>query len=183
MKDSYFTVGIVVNTHALRGEVRVLSRTDFPDVRFKAGSKLFLRAPGQTPIREVVVKTGRQHRNVWILGFQGIGSINDVENWKGMELCIHESNLQTLPQGTYYVYQLTGLRVVADDGRDVGELVEVLSPGANDVYVVRGGLQGRDVLIPAIPDCVLHVDLEKGIMRVHLMPGLLEEDGEVDERP
>lgn len=178
VKDAYFTVGIVANTHALRGEVKVLSRTDFADVRFKSGSKLFLRSSGQSPIRELVVKSARAHKNLWILGFEGIGSIADVENWKGMELCVHESQLQTLPEGSYYVHELVGLKVVTDDGREVGELVEVLAPGANDVYVVRGHLQQRDVLVPAIPDCILNVDLSARVMRVHLLPGLLEDDAE-----
>lgn len=174
MKDKYYTVGVVTNTHALKGEVKVLSRTDFPETRFKKGSKLFLRMAGQSPIRELVVKSGRPQKNVWILSFEGVGSIADVENWKGMELSVHESQLQTLPEGTYYVHDLVGLRVVTDDGREVGELVEVLSPGANDVYVVKGNLQERDVLLPAIPECILNVDLDARVMRVHLLPGLLE---------
>lgn len=174
MKDKYYTVGVVTNTHALKGEVKVLSRTDFPETRFKKGSKLFLQMAGQSPIRELVVKSGRPQKNVWILSFEGVGSIADVENWKGMELSVLESQLQTLPEGTYYVHDLVGLRVLTDDGREVGELVEVLSPGANDVYVVKGNLQERDVLLPAIPECILNVDLDARVMRVHLLPGLLE---------
>lgn len=125
-----------------------------------------------------MVGSGRQQKNVWIVAFQGVGSISEVEHWKGLELCVDESRLQPLPEGTYYVHQLLGLRVVTDEGQDVGEIVDVLTPGANDVYVVRGNLQTRDVLIPAIPDCVLAVDLERKTMRIHLLPGLLEANGD-----
>lgn len=179
LKETYYTVGLVANTHGLRGEVKVLPRTDFPEVRFKPGSKLFLRQIGQTPTREVVVGSGRPQKNGWLVTFHGIGSISEVEHWKGLELCVHESQLQRLPEGRYYVHQLLGLRVVTDEGQDVGEIVDVLTPGANDVYVVRGDLQKRDVLIPAIPDCVLGVDLDRKTMRIHLLPGLLEANADL----
>ncbi|MCL6598791.1 MAG: ribosome maturation factor RimM [Alicyclobacillus macrosporangiidus] len=179
--DAYYTVGAITGTHGLRGEVKVVSRTDFPELRFRRGSRLYIRQPGGTPVAEVTVRSGRQHKQWWLVAFQGMLSINDVERFKGMELCVHESQLQTLPEGTYYIHQLIGLDVVADDGRRVGRLVEVLRPGANDVYVVRGPLQKKDVLLPAIPECVLDVDLAAKRMTVHLLPGLLDEEEEEED--
>jgi 16S rRNA processing protein RimM len=177
-KFEYLTVGAIAGTHGLRGEVKVISKTDFPEQRFAKGSKLYLREPDKPPIRQLTVRSARVHKQFWLVAFEGLPSINDVEGWKGMQLCVHHSERMPLPEGTYYIHELIGLKVVTDDGREVGELVEVLTPGANDVYVVRGNLQSRDVLIPAIPDCILNVDVDKGVMTVHLLPGLLESDAE-----
>ncbi|MCL6446423.1 MAG: ribosome maturation factor RimM [Alicyclobacillus sp.] len=171
---------MITGTHALRGEVRVLPKTDFPEKRFRQGSRLYVRRTGESPIREVVVRSGRPHKQFWLVAFDGLSSINDVEHWRGYELCIHQSQLDPLPDGMYYIHQLLGLRVVTDDGRLVGKLVEVLTPGANDVYVVRGPMQKKDVLLPAIRDCILNVDLPSQTMTVHLLPGLLEADTEPD---
>jgi 16S rRNA processing protein RimM len=182
MQLEYLTVGVITKAHGLRGEVRVLSRTDFPDHRFRVGAKLWLREPRKTPIRELEIRSARPHKQFWLLAFTGFPSINDVEGWRGFELCVPESDRVPLPEGTYYIHQLVGLKVYSDDGRYVGELTEVLTPGANDVYVVRGPLQKQDVLLPAISECIQEVDLSKGTMTVHLMPGLLEDDAEDDRR-
>lgn len=178
----YFTVGVIAGTHALRGEVKVLSRTDFPDMRFKKGARLYLREAGKPPRQALRVTASRSHKQFWLVLFEGVNSINDVDKWQRMELVVPESELVPLPEGTYYIHQLVGLKVITDEGREVGTIREVLQPGANDVYVVRGPLQKADVLIPAIPDCVLSVDLDAGQMSVHLLPGLLADDGPADEK-
>lgn len=175
---AYYTVGVMTKPHGLRGEMRVFPRTDFADTRFAPGSKLFVRPEGGQPIAEVEVRSGRAHQNLWIVGFKDLTTVHDVERWRGMELCVSEAELTPLPEGTYYIHQLIGLRVYADDGIYLGELVDVLMPGANDVYVVRQSGRKDDILLPAIPDCVLAVDLVESRMTVHLLPGLVgdEED-------
>jgi len=175
MTETYYAVGSIIGTHGLRGEVKVFPRTDFANVRFANGSRLWIRKVGLSPFRELVVQHGRPNNKLWIVQFEGLPVINDVEHFNGMELCVTESTLQKLPEDTYYIHQLLGLRVETDDNRYVGELVEVLSPGANDVYVVRGPLQKADVLLPAIPSCVLSVDLSTQTMKVHILEGLLDE--------
>ncbi|MCL6625823.1 ribosome maturation factor RimM [Alicyclobacillus shizuokensis] len=178
MELEYLTVGVIANTHGLRGELRVLPRTDFPEQRFAQGVSLWLRPGGQTPIKQLVVRSARPHKQFWLVLFEGVASIGDVEAWKGMELCVPVSERMPLPEESYYIDQLIGLQVYSDDGAYVGELVDVLTPGANDVYVVRGPLQRQDVLLPAIRDCVREVDLASGRMVVHLLPGLLEEESD-----
>ncbi|WAH35464.1 ribosome maturation factor RimM [Alicyclobacillus dauci] len=175
---AYYTVGVMTKPHGLRGEMKVYPRTDFAEKRFAPGSKLYIRAEGASPIAEVVVRSGRQQQSMWIVGFHDLNAIHDVERFKGMELCVEESQLEPLPEGTYYIHQLVGQQVYTDDGTFLGELKEVLKPGANDVYVVRGPRQKEDILIPAIPDCILSVDLVANRMTVHLLPGLLSEDDE-----
>ncbi|MDQ0191536.1 ribosome maturation factor RimM [Alicyclobacillus cycloheptanicus] len=173
---AYYTVGVITGTHGLRGEVKVLSKTDFEDERFRSGSRLFVRKPGSTPFQEVEVRSARRHKQFWLVAFRDLPSINDVEHWKGMELCVDETQLLDLPEGTYYLHELIGLDVKTKDGTYLGKLVEVLTPGANDVYVVRGPVSKRDLLLPAIPECVLNVDVAQGVMTVFLMPGLLDEE-------
>ncbi|GGJ07924.1 ribosome maturation factor RimM [Alicyclobacillus cellulosilyticus] len=181
MEARYFTVGVITSTHGLRGEVKVYPRTDFPELRFRPGSLLYLRKPGQTPVRELTVRSARPHKNLWLVGFSGLPTIHDVESFRGMELCVHERQLPELPEGTYYIHQLVGLRVVTENGEELGTLSEVLTPGANDVYVVRAPGRKRDILLPAIADCIRTVDLDRGLMVVRLLPGLIDEDEEGEQ--
>lgn len=170
------TVGVIANTHGLRGDVKVLPRTDFPKKRFRKGSTLHLRQPGQPVSAVLEVAEGKPHQQFWLVRFVDHPSINDVERFKGMELCVEAEQLAKLPAGTYYVHELIGLKVIDEDERDLGVITDVLMPGANDVYVVHQKGRKDDLLLPAIPDCILAVDLEAQIMRVHLLPGLLDDE-------
>lgn len=172
-------VGSLVNTQGIRGEVRVISHTDFPDRRFRKGSKLLLVHPQFPEPVELLVESSRTHKNFYLLKFAGHSSINEVEPYKGGELKIHESELAALPEGTYYIHELVGCRVMTEDGIELGDLVEVLQPGANDVYVVKLDKgtdvnKGKNILLPAIPDCVKQVDAENKRIVVHLMEGLMD---------
>lgn len=175
MELEFITVGVIANTHGLRGDVKVLPRTDFPKKRFRKGSILHVREPGQSSVAVLEVAEAKPHQQFWLVRFVGCPTISDVERFKGMELCVASDQLAKLPAGTYYVHELIGLKVVDEEGNDLGVLTDVLMPGANDVYVVRKPGRKEDLLLPAIPDCILSVDLERHIMRVHLLPGLLDE--------
>ncbi len=166
-------VGHLVNTQGVRGEVRVLSRTDFEDVRFKKGSELYLVQPNQPAPRLLTIASARKHKQFILLTFEGHHSINDVERYKGGDLMVYEEELMELPDNTYYIYQLVGCEVVTDQGQVLGVLKEVMQPGANDVYVVKPP-KGKDILLPVIPDCVLDVDVRNKKIIVHIMPGLLD---------
>ncbi|WP_132946624.1 ribosome maturation factor RimM [Tumebacillus sp. BK434] len=167
-------VGHLVNTQGVRGEVRVISRTDFEDQRFKKGARLFLVHPNQSKLVELTIASVRKHKQFILLTFEGHQNINDVEKYKGGELKVYESELIELPENTYYIYQLVGCEVVTDEGVLLGTLKDVLQPGANDVYVVKPP-KGKDILLPAIPDCVLDVDVANKKILVHIMPGLLDD--------
>jgi 16S rRNA processing protein RimM len=174
--EEYFAVGTITSTHGIRGEVRVFPKTDFEEQRFRSGSRLYIRNSDISSYRIVTIESAHKHKNMWIVSFANITSVSDAEKLKGMDLCIPESDLAALPKDTYFIHQLVGLKVETDSGTFVGNLVEVLTPGANDVYVVRGPLQKKDLLLPAIPACVQSVDIEAGVMTIHMMPGLLDED-------
>jgi 16S rRNA processing protein RimM len=166
-------VGHLVNTQGIRGEVRVVSRTDFDDLRFKEGSQLLLVHPNFKQPVPLTISSARAHKQFILLTFEGHHNINDVEKYKGGDLKVEEDDLVDLPDNTYYIYQLIGCQVVTDEGVELGVLKDVLQPGANDVYVVKPP-KGKDILLPVIPDCVLDVDVENKKILVHLMPGLLE---------
>ncbi|CAM5787977.1 ribosome maturation factor RimM [Brevibacillus borstelensis] len=167
----FYTVGKLVNTQGLRGEVRVISTTDFPDERFKKGSELYLFHPSLDKPITLKVATRRSHKDFEILSFEGYSSINDVEKYKGGELKIPDDALLELEEDEFYIHQLVGCLVVTDTGEDLGKIVDVLQPGANDVWVVKG--KRGEILLPYIDDCIKEVDIAGKRVVCHLMEGLL----------
>ncbi|MFP4973949.1 ribosome maturation factor RimM [Paenibacillus sp. CN-4] len=175
MSEQQLTVGKLVNTHGIRGEVKVLSRTDFPEVRFKAGSKLFIvpEDSKQRPV-EVTVESAREHKGMYILKLKDYHDINQVEKYKGSLMKVAGDDLVELPENEYYFHQIVGCEVYSDEDEQnaIGVITEILTPGANDVWVVKRP-QGADLLIPVIGDVVLDVNVEAKRVKVHLMEGLL----------
>lgn len=171
--ERWFNVGKIVNTHGIRGEVRVISRTDFPEERYKKGNKLYIfRERDSEPI-EVTVKSHRVHKSFDLLSFEGYDSINDVEPFKGAMLKVPENQLGELAEGEYYFHEIIGCTVVTEEGETIGTVREILTPGANDVWVVRRG-DGTDALIPYIDEVVLRVDPAQKTIIIRPMEGLLE---------
>ncbi len=164
-------VGVISSTHGLRGEVKVFPTTDTPN-RFQK-------------MKEVILDTGKEEltlaiegvkffKKFVILKFKGIDDINDVEKYKGKELYVTRDKAQKLGKDEYFIADLLGIAVVEDNGRKLGHIKDVIETGANDVYVVEME-EKKDLLIPAIKQCILKVDMEAGQMDVHLLEGLLEE--------
>ncbi|REK55018.1 MAG: ribosome maturation factor RimM [Geobacillus sp.] len=171
--EKWFNVGKIVNTHGIRGEVRVISRTDFPEERYKKGNTLYIfMEKSQEPI-EVIVKSHRVHKSFDLLSFEGYDNINLVEKFKGAMLKVPESQLGELNEGEYYFYEIIGCTVVTEEGETVGTVSEILTPGANDVWVVKRN-NGKEALIPYIEDIVKNVDVEAKIITIRPMEGLLE---------
>ena len=164
-------VGVISSTHGLRGEVKVFPTTDTPN-RFRK-------------MKEVILDTGKEEltlaiegvkffKKFVILKFKGIDDINDIEKYKGKELYVTRDKAQKHGKDEYFIADLLGIAVVEDNGRKLGHIKDVIETGANDVYVVE--MEGKkDLLIPAIKQCILKVDVEVGQMDVHLLEGLLEE--------
>lgn len=170
-QTKYYTVGKLVNTQGLKGEVRVISTTDFPDERFKKGSTLLLFHPALANPLKVKVATRRQHKEFEILTFVGMDSIEEVEKFKGGELKVSEDELIPNTDDEFYIHQLIGCQVFSDQGEELGKLVNVLQPGANDVWVVKG--KKGEILLPYIDDCIKEVDIANKRIVCHLMEGLL----------
>lgn len=168
--DELLQVGIISSTHGIRGEVKVFPTTD-DATRFRK-------------LKEVILDTGRERLTLQIEGvkffkkfailkFKGYDNINDIEKYKGASLLIQRKDAVKLQRDEYFIADLIGMEVANEDGSFQGVLKDVLETGANDVYVVSRE-SGSDVLIPAIKDCILSVDLPAGRMKVHLLDGLLD---------
>lgn len=167
-----FNVGKIVNTQGLKGEVRVISRTDFPDERYKKGNTLLLEQEGK-PLIELVVASHRKHKNFDILSFKDHPSINDVEKYRDGMLQITSDQMHALPENEFYLHEIIGLKVIDEEGEEIGKIKEVLSPGANDVWVIQR-VQQKDLLIPYIEEVVKKVDIAEGVVTIHIMEGLLD---------
>ena len=168
--EDMFRVGVISSTHGVRGEVKVFPTTDDPQ-RFRR-------------LKEVTLDTGRERlslkiqnvkffKNMVILKFEGYDNINDIERYRGKELWIRLDQAVDLKKDEYFIADLVGMTVTEEDGRVLGTLTDVIQTGANDVYVVKME-NGKEILLPAIRQCILHVDVEAGQMQVHLLPGLLD---------
>lgn len=170
----YFNVGKIVNTQGLQGELRVLSVTDFSEERFKKGSKLSIFDDKNQFVMEVEIASHRKQKNFDIVKFKGLYHINDVEKYKGCSLKVAEEDLADLEEDEFYYHEIIGLDVYEGD-QLIGQIKEILQPGANDVWVVaRKGK--RDLLLPYIPPVILKVDIPNGRVEVDIMEGLDDED-------
>jgi 16S rRNA processing protein RimM len=173
MTEELLTVGRLVNTHGIRGEVKILSYTDFPDVRFGSGKKLIV-VPETGSKFEVIVESAREHKGMFITKLKGYNDINQVEKYKGSLLKVPSADLVELPENEYYFHQIIGCEVYTEEPESklLGTITEILTPGANHVWVVKPA-KGQDILIPVIDDVVLDVDVEAKRVTIHLMEGLL----------
>jgi 16S rRNA processing protein RimM len=169
----YLNVGKIVNTHGIRGEVRVISQTDFPEERYKKGAKLTLFRDGKQPL-VLVITNHRKHKNFDLLTFEGYPNINDVEVFRNGILKVAEEDLTDLEENEFYYYEIIGLPVIDENGQKLGVVKEILSPGANDVWVVQRKGQ-KDALIPYIESVVKKIDLENEEIHVEIPEGLLDD--------
>lgn len=166
-----FQVGVIAGTHGIKGDVKVFPTTDDPK-RFLKLKAVSITVRGREE-RHTVSGVRFQGKFV-ILHLSGIENPEDARLYRTRSLMIDRSEAVKLPEGRYYIPDMLGLRVISEDGSELGRLTDVLQTGANDVYEVTLS-DGRTVLIPAIRECILDVDPEGGTMKVHLLPGLLDE--------
>lgn len=165
---SELQVGVITQTHGIKGEVKVFPTTD--DVnRFKK-------------LKEVIMDNGRERLNLEIEGvkffkqyailkFKGFDSINDIEKYKSAKLYIKREQAVPLKKDEYFIADLIDMEVVTEDEEHFGVVKDVLVTGANDVYIVTRD-DGTEVLLPAIKECIRNIDMEQGRITVHIMDGL-----------
>ena len=168
--EDMLRVGVISSTHGVRGEVKVFPTTDDP-ARFEELETVLLDT-GKEKL-ELEIAGVKFFKNMVILKFKGYDSINDVERYRGKDLWITREQAVPLGEDENFVADLIGLAVVTDGGETLGTMKDVMFTGANDVYVVERE-NGKELLLPAIKDCILDVDLENGVMTVHVLDGLLD---------
>ena len=172
-EEDLINIGKIVGTYGYQGMVRIMPLTDFPE-RFKKLKTVILWQDGKSS--KVMVEAARSYKESYLLKLQGIDSMEAAKDYRNALLKIDESQLYPLPAGHYYHFQLQGLSVYDEEKGFLGELTEVLGTGANDVYVVQSPEHG-EILLPAVKDVIREINLEKKIMRVRLLPGLIDFDG------
>ncbi len=168
--EDLFQIGAVTSTHGLRGELKVYPTTDEPARYHKLKEVILDTGKEQLSLK---IEHARLFKQMVIIKFEGFDHINEVEKFKGAKLYVMRENALELRENEYYFADLAGLRVETEEGQLLGKVTDILQTGANDVYVI-GRERQKDLLIPAIKDCVKQIDLENGRMVIHLLPGLLE---------
>lgn len=171
MGEDLLQIGVITSTHGIKGEVKVFPTTD-DNNRFRKLKDCFIEYKDEfIPVK---AKGCKFFKNMVILQFEGIDNINDVEKYKQCKVYVDREHAVSLEKDEYFVTDLIGLQVVSEDGHILGTLKEIIPTGANDVYVVVDK-NGGELLLPAIKECILFVDMERKMMRVHLMKGLVDE--------
>ena len=171
----YFQVGVIVKAHGLRGEVNVFPTTDDP-YRFKKLKKVYVDTDreGRKELNIQSVKIGSKFV---IVKFKEYDDINEVERLRQKPLIIPRENAIPLEEGEYYLADLEGMRVVDEDGKELGIIKQVIQTGANDVYEMKRtdvDDSAETIMIPGIKECVKNIDVENKIMTIHVMDGLFD---------
>jgi 16S rRNA processing protein RimM len=165
-EPAFLEVGKVRRSHGVHGEVVVEIYTDFPE-RFTPKATIYF---GEKHI-PLVIASQRPHNEGLLLGFEGVTNPEQAGRYRNQILSVAASEISDLPEGEFYFHDLLDLEVVDEAGKLLGVITEILETGANDVYVVTDE-SGCELLIPAIPEVVLEVNLDSKKMKVHLIPGL-----------
>ncbi len=163
-----FRIGVISTTHGVSGEVKVRPTTD--DLRRFRDLERVIADTGKGE-RELHVLAARYSKDQVILKFAEFSNANEVEPLRGAELYVTRADAIDLDEGEYFIADLVGMRVVSTEGELLGTLADVIRTGANDVYVVTDP-EGKELLFPAIRDCVKNIDTEAGVITVYVMPGL-----------
>ncbi|KAJ3704351.1 hypothetical protein LUZ61_008056 [Rhynchospora tenuis] len=185
--DKYREVGTISTVHGVKGEVKVVSSTDFPELRFGKPGKRWLktRDGGKESIKEIDLIKGRRNpgQNNWIISLKGINSVEEANNIVGSALLIRSDDRPELGEGEFYTPDLIGMRVILKEtGKLVGTVVSVMNTKGNDILQVEPGLIGREeedssnsqILIPFVEEIVTEVDMERQEMQITPPKGLLE---------
>jgi 16S rRNA processing protein RimM len=158
-------IGRVVRPHGVRGELLVDTLTDFPEHLSEVDTVYVGEAAQPHPLASV-----RLHRSQLILRLGDCLDRDCAEQYRNQIIHIHSAAAAPLPPGQYYHHQLIGCQVVTDDGEDLGEVVDILETGANDVYVVA--TPAGELLLPAISTVIVNIDMDAKLITAHLMEGL-----------
>lgn len=174
MASQYLKIGKIVNTFGIRGELKVFIYTDFPEERFKSGNKLYIGQEANPTQVEVTVKSAKPYKNLYLLKLENLDNINDVEKYKNNYLWVSKDVQGKLAEGEYYYHEIIGCKVITTDGKELGEIYDILDAPANDVWIVRAYENRQDILIPYIESVVKNVNVIEKKITIKLLEGLLD---------
>jgi 16S rRNA processing protein RimM len=169
-EPAFLAVGKIRRPHGVSGDVLMEVYTDFPE---RLRPKLVVYA-GENHL-PLTISRLRPHNEGILLTFEGLTTPEQVGRFRNQIIYTPKANSPVLPEGEYYQYQLIGLDVLEENGQTLGKVTEIIETGANDVYVVTSD-EGRELLLPAIAEVILDINLDKKVMQVHLLPGLMDEE-------
>ena len=165
MKKEYLEAGKIVNTHGIKGEVKIMPYTDFPELLCEF-DRLFLDK------KEIFIERSRVAKNMVIAKIEGIDTPEQAEKLRNKILYMHHDDLE-LDDDTYFIQDLIGIEVKdVDTGFVYGKITDVMQTSANDVYVIRGN--DKEYLVPAIADVVISTDIENNLLTIRPLEGLFE---------
>ena len=164
-EPAYLLIGVLQKTHGIKGEIAMRVITQFPE-RIRTGKSVFLGEDHE----EYQVVSVRWKNALMLLRFAGFNNPEEAARLTNLEVFSRTRGLPKLPEGQYYHHQLVGLKVWQAD-EYLGELVDIMETGANDVYIIAS-VESQELLIPAIPDVIKKIDLEDGTIQVELLEGL-----------
>ncbi|AKL95500.1 16S rRNA processing protein RimM [Clostridium aceticum] len=164
----YLKVGKILNTHGLKGEMKIFSLTDY-DERFEELKWVYIEGYEE---KFYIDKVKYRPKDI-LLSFKNYEDINQVEKFKGKYLLINESQKRDLPEDTYYIADIVGLEVYTLSGDYLGKVVQVLQAGSNEVYIIKDE-NGKEVMIPAVKEFMPEISLEKGKIIVTPIEGMIE---------
>lgn len=167
MKKQYLEAGKIVTTHGIKGEVKIMPYTDYPELLCEF-DRLFLGKNHE----EIIVERSRVSKNMIIAKLEGYDTPEASEKLRNKILYMHRDDLE-LDEDTYFIQDLIGLEVSdADSGFVYGKIIDVMQTGANDVYVIQG--KDREYLVPAIPAVVISTNIDENTMTIRPLEGLFE---------
>ncbi len=167
--QQFFEIGQIVNTFGIKGMVKVVPYTD--DIqRFDKLKKVYLVSKKEK--KEYEVEEVKYQKNMVLIKFKGINSIEEAEELRNQYIQIPREDAINLEEGSYYIADLIGMKVITEEGENLGILEDIYNTGSNDIYVVKNEL-GKQLLLPAIQDVIKKIDLEEEKMTVHLIEGLI----------
>lgn len=162
------TIGRIIRPHGIDGTLKIFPLTDFPQ-HFESLEELYLVKEGVT---KTCIKKARFHKGHILLKLTQCCDRAEAEEWVGAEIAIDSKDLWPLEDGEYYHFQIEGLRVMTEEGEYLGDVKQIISTGSNDVYIVSKG--SKECLLPAIKEVIKEVDLERKVMIVRLLEGLID---------
>ena len=165
----YLEIGQIVNTFGIKGMVKVKPFTD--DInRFDRLKKIYIS--NKNGKKEYQIQEVKYHKNMVLMKLKGIDTPEQADLLRQSYLLVDRADEEPLEEGVYYIVDLLGLEVYTDDNKLLGKVDDIFNTGSNDIYVVKDEM-GKQILLPGIPDVLKNVDLEKGRITVHLIPGLI----------
>ncbi len=172
LQPEYLLVGEILRPHGIRGELRMRILTDYPERIPELGTITLAKRPDSSSPKRYHVEAMRMHKEYGLLKLKEIKDRTQAESMRGLFVMVHLQDAIPLEDDEIYAYELIGLRVVAEDGREIGAIASVLETGANDVYVIESKTHG-ELLFPVTDDTVLEINTEQGFVRVLPPDGLL----------